>query len=189
MGARHAALATITTRSGLDGSGAGWSGNAPGAAARVGLGRAGVDASRAEDLTVTGSATGPHPGALTDLGAGRGVTFNPTTDFQAGEQVTVRVPGVAVEEASGGVYTFTVARPGPPIDPNTMAEGGAGVATPQAQSLSSCSAVSRQYVSRPDLATVPGACTRGPGAGPGGDNVFSTAGGPTIFDRGGELVW
>jgi Arylsulfotransferase (ASST) len=158
----------------------------------------GVEAGQVAGLTVTGAASGVHPGTLSALGTKKGVTFNPASDFKPGEQVTVRVPGVSVQNASGDLYTFTVATPGPPIDPNTLADGGTGTVKPQAQTATalSCTATTQQYVSRPDLGAVPGACTTGPDAtapsdpaNATADKVFTATGGPTIYDRSGQLVW
>lgn len=137
----------------------------------------GVEASQVAGLTVTGAASGVHPGTLSALGTKQGVTFNPAGDFKPGEKVTVRVPGVSAQNASGDSYTFTVATPGPPIDPNTLADGGTGTVKPQAQAATalSCTATTHQYVSRPDLGAVPGACTTGPDATAPSDPVNATA--------------
>jgi Arylsulfotransferase (ASST) len=158
----------------------------------------GVDPGEVTGLTVTGAVSGVHPGTLTALGTTKGVTFNPANDFQAGEKVTVRVPGVSVQNASGDAYTFTVATPGPAINPNTLADGGTGTVKPQAQAAAalSCSALNQTYVSRPDLGTVPGACTTGPQATQPGDpanvsadKIFTATKGSTIYDHSGQLVW
>ncbi|MGZ4557934.1 MAG: arylsulfotransferase family protein [Mycobacteriaceae bacterium] len=158
----------------------------------------GVEVGQVAGLTVTGAASGVHAGTLSALGTKRGVTFNAAGDFTPGEKVTVRVPGVSVQNASGDLYTFTVATPGPPIDPNTLADGGTGTVKPQARAAAalSCTATAQQYISRPDLGAVPGACTTGPDAtapsdpaNATADKLFAAAAGPAIYDRSGQLVW
>lgn len=157
----------------------------------------GVDSKQVTDLTVTGSTSGKHDGTRQPLGAAQGMTFDPAGDFRPGETVTVDVPGVSIAKASGSSYTFKVAVPGAPLDPNTLAtaqtDSGTGAVTPQAKpavASPTCTPTTHTYVSRPDLGAVPGACATGSAAGNTTDKVLTSSGaGATMFDSTGELVW
>ncbi len=97
----------------------------------------GVDSKQVTDLTVTGSTSGKHDGTRQPLDAAQGMTFDPAGDFQPGETVTIDVPGVSIAQSPGSSYTFKVAVPGAPLDPNTLAtaqtDSGTGAVTPQAK--------------------------------------------------------
>src|SRR5204863_1902977 len=59
-------------------------------------------------ISVTGSRSGAHQGALSTMGGGRGTAFAPAKPFTAGEQVTVR----ATLRNGGRVsFGFAIARP------------------------------------------------------------------------------
>jgi hypothetical protein len=72
----------------------------------------GVSASALPTLKVTGSVTGTHAGRWVAQSDGEGATWEPSTHFRAGEQVTV-TSSVAVSGTNGHDFTYTVARPAP----------------------------------------------------------------------------
>lgn len=153
----------------------------------------GVQPDQVRGMTVTGSDSGEHDGALTALPNNLGSTFDPSTAFSPGEQVTVSLPaGVSVKNAEAGDYSFTVARPGVPPDPNTLDTAGesAPPRAPEAAQQPPCDPQRQTYVSRPDLGQVPGACTPEPAQGTEDGFLFTSSGaGPTMFDDEGEPVW
>ena len=61
-------------------------------------------------ITVTGSVSGPHPGALEGDSDGNGASFVPTTPFSPGEVVTVST-SLSIEGSHSGTYQFQVASP------------------------------------------------------------------------------
>lgn len=72
----------------------------------------GVAPSRVGALTVRGSSTGVHAGALRAHGDGRGASFVPSKPFRDGEKVTVTT-ALPVVGTRGGQITYTVARSAP----------------------------------------------------------------------------
>ncbi len=65
----------------------------------------GATAAEVGTVTATGSQSGGHGGRLESYASVRGLSFVPSSPFQPGEQVTVRLAKLGVS------YSFTVARP------------------------------------------------------------------------------
>lgn len=70
----------------------------------------GVPVSQLGTITVTGSQTGVHSGAVQSDSDGRGGSFIPAQPFAAGETVTVST-GLNIDGSGSGTYSFTVAIP------------------------------------------------------------------------------
>ena len=146
----------------------------------------GAPPDRLGPIDVSGSRTGPHPGALRAHSDGRGASFVPERPFAPGETVTVRTD-LDIAGARDGDFTFTVAqRPSP-------ASGGDG--TLKLPPLPP--AAIDHFRSRRDLeAPVVRINRRAPGTQPGLIFLapFSPKGsprpdGPLITDDRGDLVW
>jgi hypothetical protein len=69
----------------------------------------GVEPASLAGLSVVGSKSGPHAGAIKAIA--QGAVFVPTHAFAPGEQVTVRAPDLDVTGAVGAPYTFSTAVP------------------------------------------------------------------------------
>jgi hypothetical protein len=67
-------------------------------------------------ITVTGSASGVHPGRIEDDSDGDGASFYPAHPFSPGERVTVTTT-LRIRNGSHGVFHFVVQRPEPAIAP------------------------------------------------------------------------
>jgi hypothetical protein len=74
----------------------------------------GVNALSLPSITVTGSLSGSHAGAVAGDSDGRGGSFLPSKPFLAGERVTVKT-ALDIAGARNGTYSFTVASPARPI--------------------------------------------------------------------------
>jgi hypothetical protein len=151
----------------------------------------GVARDRIRSVSVTGSASGLHPGALRAYSAKRGASFVPRRPLDQGERVSVLV---RIDGRTPVAFSFTVARLGPmPAVIN--------IPTRQPAKLS-------HFVSRPDL--LPPRITVYKGSGGAGGDVFLTPlasptvhpqsknpitimpvgpGGPMIVDSRGNVVW
>src|ERR1700761_204492 len=70
----------------------------------------GVPAGQLGAISVTGSASGAHPGRILADSDGDGASFIPARPFKAGETVTVHT-GLDIAGGSAGTYSFTVANP------------------------------------------------------------------------------
>ena len=136
--------------------------------------------------------SGVHAGQVSALAAGRGSVFQPATSFRPGERVTVRTGGVDVRDATGGSFSFGVARPA--AVPATVPDETT-TTTPARTSAAArtCTPTAHVYNSRPDLHP-PAACviTRSGTTAPG--DLFLTPGGsggvgPGIYDNSGQPVW
>lgn len=117
----------------------------PTASSATGVSFRGVPAARIDDVTVTGSRSGRHPGTLQPHPDGGGASFTPDERFAAGERVTVRTD-LRIAGAESGDFRFRVATP----VASQQAGGGAGspaedVDTPEAAMRA------HSFVSRPDL--------------------------------------
>jgi hypothetical protein len=135
-------------------------------------------------LDVTGSKTGAHPGHVQADADANGATFVPDSSFAAGERVTVRTT-LRVRGATGGQFTYDVARPAPVKSPPVVKP-----ATVSKKPVDD----SMHFVSRPDL-TPPKLTVRktADGAAPG-DILLTPSGGtvahgPLIVDDEGQPVW
>ena len=159
--------------------------NSVDASYRTQISFAGVPASDITQISVVGSRTGPHPGALAAFSQGDGGSFIPATPFAQGEVVTVHAE---LQRAGGSqpfAWQFTTGEvdvvsrsletpPGPPPRPNRSEF--------------------QHFVSRPDLepplvtvtantgAQAPGDLLLAPYAGPGQY-------GPMILNGAGGLLW
>lgn len=157
----------------------------------------GVDESQAAAITVTGATSGKHPGVLSGLSTEVGVSFDPATDLQAGEQVTVTVPGVSVQGGNGDSFTFTVMTPAAPLSAEQSAaisaEDATATTSPDAAAAAApgCTPTTVTPVSRPDLGTIPGICTTGSAKSAATDKIFTTSGnGQAIYNAStGQPVW
>ena len=129
-------------------------------------------------ITVTGSLSGGHPGALEGDSDGNGASFVPTTPFSPGEVVTVST-GLNIEGSHTGAYQFQVATlAGPvPFEHRPAARRVRGDVW--------------TFHSRPDL--VPAAVTITRRGGAGDIFVAPQIGpfeqGPEIIGPDGNLIW
>jgi len=142
----------------------------------------GVPVAQIRDVSVVGTRSGRHPGALHPYSQGDGASFVPNTPFATGEQVTVR----AVIAASGGAkpvaFGFRVDTPYP-----TAAVG----------EYPNHPAAAADYQSFDTLPGVqaPILTVTGPDRDPAAGDVFTSNGpgpgryGPLIYTAAGQLVW
>lgn len=139
---------------------------------------------RAAAIQVVGSQTGTHPGRLVQDSDHDGASFYPTTPFNAGETVAVKTK-LAICGASGGTWSFGVARPANPAPP---APG-----RPATPSPSVTASEIQSFQSAPTLS--PPALTVDVDRLSGGNDIFlAPKGGPgqaglMIVDSHGQLVW
>jgi Arylsulfotransferase (ASST) len=141
----------------------------------------GIPVSELGQITVTGSVSGVHAGAIESDSDGDGGSFLPAKPFTAGETVTVRT-SLNIVGASGGTFRFTVATPAGGIPPTRWPAAGRA------------SGDVFRYHSRPDLAPAAARWTRWSSrAAPGDIFVASQFGpvqdGPEIIGPGGGLIW
>jgi hypothetical protein len=154
-----------------------------------------VAPSQVASVTVTGSRSGPHQGALSTMGGGRGTAFAPATPFAAGERVTVK----ATLRNGGRVsFGFTVARPvRMAVNAATTAasvnsgvvDGAAGVV----HASNGSNGFTRSFFSEPWL-QAPIVSVRGKNPDPGSGDIVTDAhksiqAGPLILDPQGRYVW
>src|SRR5947209_6707 len=141
----------------------------------------GIEAYRLGAVTVTGSRSGAHAGAVRGDSDGQGGSFIPRSPFAAGETVTVSTP-FDLADAPGGTYRFRVASPAGPIPliAPTLVSGGAHATV--------------RLRSRPDLAPPAVRILRRlPAAG--ASDIFLTPqcgpaqNGPMILPADGRLLW
>lgn len=141
----------------------------------------GVPVGDLREISVVGSRSGTHEGALRAYESAKGGSFVPSTPFDEGEQVEVR----AMVKANGGcrkvASSFTVAREAHPVYEEAFEYPG----TPGEQ---------QQYESnnvKPPVLTIqqPASAAAAPG------DIFATPylgpgeHGPMIFESSGRLVW
>jgi hypothetical protein len=132
-------------------------------------------------ITVSGSATGAHVGALVGYSQGDGASFLPTAPFRAGETVTVRGRLTLAAGAHAFAYRFTVSRP----DTTLFTAGALGERDPnEKQHFHSAPTLLAPLiaVTASSPQTSPGDIFTAPYAGPGPS-------GPMIFDSTGSLIW
>ena len=82
----------------------------------------GLPSSRFGTITVTGSESGVHTGAVKSDSDGAGGSFIPTKPFTAGERVTVKT-GLDVTGGSQGSWSFTVETPAHPASARPLKLG------------------------------------------------------------------
>ena len=142
----------------------------------------GVPRSRLAQLSVSGSATGGHPGRVDAYSQGDGASFVPSNPFQPGETVTVRGQLLAHGHWEPFAFRFAVSVPDPiPWEPPGHEPAGTSVEV-------------QHYHSAPSLDPPSVQVTTGSGLSPAGD-IFSApysgpgGNGPMILDGTGQLVW
>jgi hypothetical protein len=141
----------------------------------------GTPAGALGEITVTGSQTGVHSGAIEADSDGNGGSFIPSAAFKAGETVTVAT-SLNVLGAKGGSFKFTVATP------------AGGIPYLARLLVPRVSGDVWRFRSRPDLAAAAARVqNRSGGAGNGDIFVAPQFGpvqdGPEILDSSGKLVW
>jgi hypothetical protein len=143
----------------------------------------GARGTRVADVSVLGSRSGPHPGALRRFSTGTGESFLPARPFLAGERVTVSArvgPGAHPNRTAS--TSFTIASQAPVSEVEFPSNPG----DPQAV---------QHYSSAPELtpSTVTVTTPAQPGTSPGYLFLapYQGAGspGPMIVDRRGGLIW
>jgi hypothetical protein len=135
-----------------------------------------------KQVTVSGSATGVHPGRLAAYSQGDGASFLPAAPFQPGETVTVHGQLLAHGRWEPFAFHFTVSVPDPiPHQPPGKEPEGTAAEVQHYHSAPSLNA--------PSIQVDAGAGTNAaeyifsaPYSGPGGD-------GPMITESDGQLVW
>ncbi len=142
----------------------------------------GVPRSRLAQITVSGSATGGHPGRVVAYSQGDGASFVPSNPFQPGETVTVRGKLLARGHWQPFAFRFTISVPDPiPWEPPGHEPAGTAAEV-------------QHYHSAPSLEPPSIQVTTGSGPSPAGD-IFSApysgpgGNGPMILDGAGQLVW
>ena len=159
---------------------------APGTVAaspKTGITFGGVASAELGDVSVVGSSSGVHTGAMRVSSDGQHTAFVPAQPFVAGERVTVKA-ALAIRGASGGTASFTVG--------HTATPAVSAPATPTPPKLTGDEL--QGFVSRPDLHppkldVVTAAKNTAPGyifLTPNGSDVQK---GPLIVDNDGNVEW
>lgn len=156
-----------------------------------------VDPAAVEALTVTGSHSGQHTGALVEHSDGNGVSFLPHEPFTPGENLTVRTDH-PVHGAPEGQYELSVAVLGPrpqlrtpPVQELARAAPGGDLATEFIRHFPSAPGIEppRIEVRGPQAGTVAPQDDVTPGlTAIGVKNGFGQKG-PMLIDDAGEPVW
>ncbi|HEY2160319.1 MAG TPA: arylsulfotransferase family protein [Solirubrobacteraceae bacterium] len=141
----------------------------------------GLSPSALSNISVVGSRTGVHTGAIAADSDGRGASFLPSTRFVAGETVTVTT-SLNVLGASNGRFSFTIATSSSPI-PYLAA-----------QTVGRTAGDVWRYRSRGDLAPAAVKLLRSSSHAAAGDWFVApqfgpVENGPEILDSSGNLVW
>jgi hypothetical protein len=158
--------------------------------------------SQLASVTVAGSRSGVHPGALSTAGGGRGAAFRPSQPFTAGEQVNVRA---SVRNSNKVSFSFTVAKP-VPIRANAATTAASGATTAPAATNSSAvhgasrvihagndsNGFTRSFYSEPWLH--PPIVSANKNTDPGSGDILldahkSIQAGPLILDAQGRPIW
>ncbi len=141
----------------------------------------GAPAGALSNITVTGSASGGHPGRLDAYSQGDGASFLPSKPFHPTETVTVHGKVTRGSKTIPFAFHFTIALRDP-------------IGHPSSAKLAAKASELYAFHSRPDLS--PPRVTVGtsaPGQAPGYIFAAPYAGvgqyGPMIFDNAGNLVW
>jgi hypothetical protein len=136
-------------------------------------------------VRVVGETTGVHDGSWISHSDGRGASFVPRAPFAPSERVVVHTR-LQVREAVGGVFAFTVARPG-----RVLARSGAAPDVAAAPAVFNTTDV-HHYVTRPDLMPpIMTVKTSSPSTQPGVIAVTPLAAqqGPLLLDDRGEPIY
>jgi len=142
----------------------------------------GVPGKQLKQVTVSGSATGVHPGRLAAFSQGDGASFLPAAPFQPGETVTVRGQLLAHGKWEPFAFHFTIAVPDPiPNQPPGKEPEGTSVEVQHYHSAPALNAPSIAVDAGAQSSTE-GDIFSAPYSGPGGD-------GPMITENDGQLVW
>ena len=135
-----------------------------------------------KQVTVSGSATGVHPGRLAAYSQGDGASFVPAAPFQPGETVTVHGQLLAHGHWEPFAFHFTVSVPDPiPNQPPGKEPEGKSVEVQHYHSAPSLDAPSIEVDTGAGTSAT-GDIFSAPYSGPGGD-------GPMIIESDGQLVW
>ena len=142
----------------------------------------GVPGKQLKQVTVSGSATGVHPGRLAAYSQGDGASFLPAAPFQPGETVTVHGQLLAHGRWEPFAFHFAVSVPDPiPHQPPGKEPEGKSAEVQHYHSAPSLNAPSIQ-VDTGAGSSATGDLFTAPYSGPGGD-------GPMITESDGQLVW
>ncbi|HWF36808.1 MAG TPA: arylsulfotransferase family protein [Solirubrobacteraceae bacterium] len=141
----------------------------------------GVPADQIGAVTVVGSKSGAHTGTIDSDSDGNGGSFIPATQFKPGETVTVTT-GLAVTGATAGAFTFQIAHPARPMQPEALPQAPAGSNGVQ------------RFHSEPGLQPPAISVTKNTAPAAAGDIFLApqfgpSQNGPMILDPGGRLVW
>ncbi len=141
----------------------------------------GVPTSQWGPISVIGSASGRHSGAILGDSDGHGGSFAPAVPFTAGEVVTVTLPSLDIEGSGHDSYSFQVANPAPGFP--VLHWPPAGRVKNDVQT----------FKSRPDLEPASVTVTKHGATGDG--DIFldpqwgPVQDGPMILDPNGNLLW
>jgi Arylsulfotransferase (ASST) len=142
----------------------------------------GAGAAELSAITVTGSRTGVHGGALLAYSQGDGASFVPSRPFAEGELVTVKATLTSAGQSTPFAWSFTIA-----VRDTVGAAGGSSPRAPRPTDY-------QAFHSRPDLKP-PTVTVTAHAAGASAGELFlapySGPGqyGPMILDESGRLVW
>ncbi|HWF73635.1 MAG TPA: arylsulfotransferase family protein [Solirubrobacteraceae bacterium] len=141
----------------------------------------GVAAGQIGAITVTGSKSGAHTGAIDADSDGNGGSFIPSRPFDPGETVTVTT-GLAVTGASAGTFSFQIAHPARAIPPAPLPVVPAGANGVQ------------RFRSQPSFRAPAIDVTKNSAPAGGGDIFVAPQfgpeeDGPMILDPQGRVVW
>ncbi len=143
----------------------------------------GVPGNQLKQVTVSGSATGVHPGRLAAFSQGDGASFLPAAPFQPGEIVTVHGQLLAHGHWEPFAFHFAVSVPDPiPHQPPGKEPEGSSAEVQRYHSAPSLNAPSIQVDAGAGSSSAAGDIFSAPYSGPGGD-------GPMITEPNGQLVW
>jgi hypothetical protein len=164
----------------------------PDASTRTEIDFRAVAPSQLSAISVAGSRSGIHRGAVGATGGGHGATFVPVKPFTPGEQVTVRATLRSGNRISFG---FGIARPASmPINAATTAASGAVDGTAGiVHATNDSNGFTRSFQSEPWL-HAPVVSVRGTNPDPAAGDILTDAhksiqAGPVILDPQGRLLW
>jgi hypothetical protein len=140
----------------------------------------GIPASEIGTVTVVGSKSGVHAGQIEPDSDGDGGSYISTSEYRAGETVTVTT-GLDIVGGTDGVFHFTIETPGPALTPETLPVAGGPNSVQQFHSDPGLDPAAVE-VTKDDEPAADGDIFVAPQFGP-------QQNGPMILDPSGQLVW